>query len=878
VKAGETHHASSVSRVGSRLEVEFGSAGAQATFKVETFDHYLTIKVLSVVGEGLEELVYGEVPLTLKGTPGETFAGCALALNLQTNVRELPGANARLGARCYPRFGWAGAKVALIGCPAEALRSVMQEVVRAAPDLPQSSLGGPWALEAQVNRGSYLFNFGDLSEQTVDDWIELARRLGMTQIDFHGGNSFRFGDCEPNRATYPEGRASLKRVIDRLHAAGIQAGLHTYAFFIDKKCPWVTPVPDPRLAKAATFTLAAALPAEADAVPVVESTRSVSAVTGFFVRNSVTLQIEDELIVFAEVAPEPPYGFRRCQRGAYGTRAAAHPAGAKVHHLKECFGLLVPDGDSSLLSEVAGRTAATFNECGFDMMYLDALDGEDILGGAANGWHYGSKFVFELWRQLERPALMEMSTFHHHLWYVRSRMGAWDHPRRSHKRFIDIHVAANEAGRGMFLPMHLGWWAVKTWTGPQGEPTFPDDIEYLCGKALGSDTGFSLMGVDPVSYGKSPALQRLGQITRRYEALRHGGQVPESVKAALRAPGVEFTLAETAEGSPVFRPIEYTKHKVEGSVSESHTWAVTNQFGEQPLQLRLEVLMSAEPYDSTNGAVVVAFDESAEFTEGTAAAGVSASLEPVTDRVKVGGVSGRWTAANTRAERQGTWAHREKRFSPVLDLGKQQALGVWVHGDGQGALLNVQLRCPEHVVAGIGEHYIRTDYKGWRYFELIEPEGDRYSEYTWPYGSPYEIYRESVDYRRIERVGLWLNHLPATGRATCHMSPIRALPLVRARLSNFRVTLGAQTLRFPVALESGAYLELRTPDAAQLYDAAGALVQEIQPEGQVPLLAAGVNTLQFACDREGSGTYYPRVRVTTIRVGPPLGGGTGSQE
>ena len=39
----------------------------------------------------------------------------------------------------------------------------------------------------------------------------------------------------------------------RINAAGISAGLHTYAFFIAKDCPWVTPVPDRRLASDATF-------------------------------------------------------------------------------------------------------------------------------------------------------------------------------------------------------------------------------------------------------------------------------------------------------------------------------------------------------------------------------------------------------------------------------------------------------------------------------------------------------------------------------------------------------------------------------------------------------------------------------------------------
>ncbi len=35
------------------------------------------------------------------------------------------------------------------------------------------------------------------------------------------------------------------------------------------------------------------------------------------------------------------------------------------------------------------------------MIYLDALDGSDILMGWDDAWHYGSKFVFEI---APRPA------------------------------------------------------------------------------------------------------------------------------------------------------------------------------------------------------------------------------------------------------------------------------------------------------------------------------------------------------------------------------------------------------------------------------------------------------------------------------------------
>ena len=332
-KAGRAYDCSRVTFAGGKITVDFGDAGVTAVIKAESKKHYFIFEVVSVTGDGVEEMTFADMQLTLKGDPSEPFACCAMALNLKTNVPEIPGMNNRLRASCYPRFGFAGAKVAIVACPMAEMRPTMQEVVTASPELPHSANGGPWALDGRINRGSYLFNFDGVSEANVDEWIRVVMSMGMTQIDFHGGSSFRFGDCRPNPATYPNGRASLKAVIDKLHAAGIKAGLHTYAFFMDKSCPLVTPKPDPRLGKDATFTLAEDLTADAAAVQVLESTEKMSTVTGFFERNSVTLMVDDELITYGGVSKTPPYSFTTCARGALGTTASSHAKGAKVHHL-----------------------------------------------------------------------------------------------------------------------------------------------------------------------------------------------------------------------------------------------------------------------------------------------------------------------------------------------------------------------------------------------------------------------------------------------------------------------------------------------------------------------------------------------------------------
>lgn len=869
-KAGKAHPATVASLKDGVLDLRFGDTGLSASLRISPRGPWLEVEVLGVQGDGAERLTFIDIPLTARGTPEEPFAACVLALNLQTNVHEIPGLASRLRAEADPRFGFAGAKAALVGCPQDQLRAVLKQVVRAAPDIPASAIGGPWALDGAANRGSYLFNFNGIPIDKADEWIRMCQTLGVDEIDYHGGSSFRFGDCRPNPAVYPDGLAGMRATNEKLHAAGILAGLHTYACFIAKDCPWVTPVPDPRLGKDARFTLAADLPAEGTTVTVAETTAAMSTVTGFLERNSVTLQIDDELITYSGIAKEPPYAFTGCARGALGTRVASHAKGAAVHHLRECFGLFVPDGDSGLLEEVAAKTAEAFNEGGFDMIYLDALDGEDAIAGPQYGWHYGSAFAWAICKRLKKPAIMEMSTFHHHLWYIRSRMGAWDHPNRSHKAFIDLHVASNRTYERSFLPTNLGWWAFKTWTGAQTEPTYPDDIEYLCGKAMGIGAGLSIMGVDPVTITKAPALPRLAAIMRRYETLRRANYFDASVRARLAAPRAEFALEQNERGEWQFRAVHTDRHRIAGPDDGTRAWTVSNPAGAQPAGIRIEALLAVEPYESPSGMTLTDFASAAEFGETGAPAGVSVALAPSTAQVRAGSASGRLTASSTLATRQGSWARAAKTFSPEANLGNREALGLWVYGDGKGEVLNLQLTSLPHISHGVGDHYLVVDFTGWRYVELLEPEGARHADYAWPYGGAYAIYREAVQFSAVSRLTVYANHLPAGGSVECYLSPVRALPVSKARLRNPAITVGDRTVVFPVELESGCVLEFRPPGEARVYGPSGELLDLVAPQGELPTLQPGANPVRFAC--ESAGPLSPRAYVSLTSLGETLSG------
>ena len=250
------------------------------------------------------------------------------------------------------------------------------------------------------------------------------------------------------------------------------------------------------------------------------------------------------------------------------------------------------------------------------------------------------------------------------------------------------------------------------------------------------------------------------------------------------------------------------------------------------------------------------------------AAGVTQGFETSTDQVKAGKLSACYTAASTKSGRRGAWSKMGKQFSPPVDIAGQQAMGLWIHGDGKGEVLNVQLKSTPETGHADGEHYVVVDFTGWRYVELVEPEGARHADYSWPYGSIYSIYRQSVNYSKVALLNLFYNNIPPGESVTCYLSPIKALPVEEVKLRHPAVTVGGNTIVFPVELASGCYIEFNSPADCKLYDQQGTLLQEFRPQGNPPILNAGENQLTFACEPPKG--LRARANVTVITSGEPF--------
>lgn len=852
----------------------FFPQGIRVKLKVERKADHFTWELTGVSGKA-DGLNFLNIPLVLKGLPEEPFAACALAMNLQTKVDQLPALQTWLKADAYAFPGIVGAKIALLGTAQSNILPLIRRVIPQA-SFPVSTAGGAWAKLSKASFGSYLMNFGNLTEANVDQWISYCKSVGFNQIDHHGGEKdfFRFGDFELDAGKWPEGWEHFRRINQRLNAAGISSIFHTYAFFLDKTSTYVSPVPSRDLDYFRAFTLAKPVSVSDSVIEVNESTAGLSTYTGFHFRNSVTIRIGDELIEFSDRTTSPPYKLTGCKRGANATRIATHAVTDSVFHLKELFGRFVPGAETVLFNEVAERTADIVNKYGFDAVYFDAIDGGDILKGHQLSWYYASKFLITVAAKLEKPVGMEMSDMFHLFWHYRSRWQAWDVSRRGHKKLVDIHT--EKINKGLLLPLNLGWWMNFTWEPPQTEYTFPDDVEYLGCKMIGFDAGLSLLGgYEKKEVEQNPSFVRLNAIIKQYEQLRHAGYFKEKVKQQLRVPGKEFTLTTTTTGDFVFKPAAYQKHRITNGDSSLNRWQLNNTFDAQPLRLRIQALTAVADFNDPSAIVLNGFSGKDTIAPYIAANGVEARISEgdIAEKVSSFNKAATFNVKNNGSTpANGSWVKFEQSFTPWKNIQENKALGVWVKGDGGGQLLNLRLMSPYHIGTGArGDHFIHIDFKGWKYFELFETESSAYSNYQWPADEQWNMYAShlfAIQYHAVDRLQFWFNNVPPGKNAQTVIGPVKALPALNWSLQNPVIELNGKKILFPVALTPGMYLEFNSLQDCKLYDSRGGFVKDVIPVGEIPLFKKGNNTLGFSHNKIDP--VNPRVEITVISTGIPL--------
>ncbi len=508
------------------------------------------------------------------------FAAAVMATEVNVRAQALrgPGAGGNnrqqiwLTAETVKQFGIQPAGAAVIACPRAEFEETIARMERAA-GLPSPRPGGVWSKRSPWAKRSYLF-VTRFSEADTDEVIALARRGGFHTI-LIGQESWcaSTGRDPINRLSFPRGLESLRATIARLKRAGFRVGLHLLALSIYPPDLYLAPVPDKRLMRDAFADLAADVDPAADFIPTMAPPKAFPAVDGGSSGYGTVIQIGDELIHYAERSMEPPYGFRGCQRGVHGTRAAAHGRGDRVAHLKQVFGSFYFGLDTTLLDEMADRLAAVVNTCGVDMVYWD---GSEMFQG--EHW-YGTARLHKAFydRFRNKDLLLQSSSFGHYSWHFVSRAASAD-GHGDLKGYLDQRTPSFKWYNANLMPVDIGWYYLYDTSATT------DQFEYVLNKSLGCNASISLQ-TSPSAIREHPYLGEIIDLIGAYERLRLGPGVPATTRARLREPKRDYHL-EMEGNKPVLRRVVYEPWRMV-EAAEGATWEVDVKDG--PCRVGVEV-------------------------------------------------------------------------------------------------------------------------------------------------------------------------------------------------------------------------------------------------------------------------------------------------
>jgi hypothetical protein len=655
---GEIEHPSQLKKKNNAITVLFSKSKVEAQINAVVKTKYISFELASITqAANVEVVMWGPYPTTIRETIGESvgvvrngeFAFGIQSLNVKTlggypteendiepssevfeagkniditaewrNKKAYRGQTAKvqdfgssLQAYCRnrnkeriisnwghdyyvaPPFndgGVAGSKIALFGCHAEEALDVIGEI-ELAEGLPHPMIGGKWAKKSPAATASFIIlGFG---ESNLDDAIKLAKKAGLEYL-YHGDPFKKWGHFILDEKAFPQNWVSMKRCVDRAHVQGIKLGVHTLTNFITTNDPYVTPVPDKRLAKVGESILSGDIDANSKEI-LIESPQFFNQMENNSLHSVV---IGNEIIRYKDVSREKPWKLTECVRGAFDTRASAHKKGDRIGKLMD-HGYNVFLSDALLSEEIAKNLARFFNETDVLQTSFDGLEGT----WASGMGQYGRNLFTKVWYDNLKPELRgkiinDASNPSHFNWHVNTRYN-WGEPW--YAGFRESQTTYRLMNQDFFqrnlLPAMLGWFSMS------GQTSI-EDTEWLLARAAGFNAGFAFNLSFETVRKNGQGQEILGAINN-WETARMAGAFSAEQKSRMQDISNEYHLEPVSTKEWKLYPYQVMRYVHEQKIRQPgeplfSTFEFNNANDGQPLMF----LMTLLPIENNSGSTV----------------------------------------------------------------------------------------------------------------------------------------------------------------------------------------------------------------------------------------------------------------------------------
>lgn len=490
-------------------------------------------------------------------------------------------------APAFDDGGVTGSSIAIFGCKApETLKTIGE--IEIAEGLPHPMIDGEWGKTAKSATAAYLImNFGI---KEFEDALDLTKKAGLKYL-YEEGPFETWGHFKLNANQFPENWETMKLMVDRAREEDIRLGVHTLSNFITTNDPYVTPTPDPRLARVGSSTLSQSIGKD-DITIGIQDPRFFNQMKNNTLRCVV---VGNELIRYKEVSVSEPWVLTGCERGAFGTTATAHVAGADIGKLMD-HGYQTFLTNNELSMEMSTRLAEFFNFTGCRQISFDGLEGNWSTGMG----QYGQQRFTQNWYDhlipgLQGEVITDASTPGHYFWHMYTRMN-WGEPwyagfRESQTQYRLLNQLYFQRN---LMPSMLGWFRLTA-------ETSLEDIEWLLARSAGFDAGYALVtSLDAVKQNGSG--DKILLAVREWERARMAGVFAAEVKRLMQDIKNEYHLEMAGPKNWNLYPYSIWRAEYKPGTIPA-TIEINNENPDQPLQF----IVSSGPENSAMG-ISLSFD------------------------------------------------------------------------------------------------------------------------------------------------------------------------------------------------------------------------------------------------------------------------------
>jgi hypothetical protein len=436
--------------------------------------------------------------------------------------------HSKVVAPAYDDGGVIGSKIAIFGSVVENTLETIGKI-EIAEGLPHPMIDGEWVKTNRNASAAYLIT--SFTEDNVEKAIELTKKAGLKYL-YHYGKTFEnWGHFDLYKGEFPNGIEGLKNCVEKAEAEGIKIGTHCLSNFITTNDPYVSPVPDKRLAKVGSSVIM-------DDIDV-NATEITIQLPDFFNQmnnnNLKTVMIDEELIRYGSVSAQSPWKLLDCQRGAFNTNISDHKSGTEISKLLD-HGYKVFLTNAELTIEMSETLSELYNKTGLRQISFDGLEGNRSTGLGT----YGETLMPYTWynslsEDQKDNLIIDASRTTHFFWHIYSRMN-WGEPWYAGFRESQTEYRFNNQAyfKRNFMPGMLGWFKLT----PE---TSIEDMEWMLARSAGYDAGYALVA-DVESIKRNGNLDKIMELIGDWEKLRISNSFTEVQKEIMQDNSKEFTI------------------------------------------------------------------------------------------------------------------------------------------------------------------------------------------------------------------------------------------------------------------------------------------------------------------------------------------------